>query len=163
MGDCIYLLSETNNHKPFRVFCVFRSSHFLCLWIVQVMNSQRKNHEAPLAIREWGWRFHHLGIPTNEEKPNEVHLEKFKLSVSGFETSPFGIEWMRYEPGCTIPDLIQRVPHIAFEVDNLEEALSKDSFVILTEPNSPSPGVRVAMIEHDGAPIELIDFSRHQE
>ena len=123
------------------------------------MSAQRKDHEAPLAIREWGWRFHHLGIPTSDKKPDERHIGNFKLAVSGFETSPFGIEWMRYGEGCNIPGLIQRVPHLAFEVDNLEEALLKDSFVILTEPNSPSPGVRVAMIEHDGAPIELIEFT----
>jgi hypothetical protein len=31
---------------------------------------------------------------------------------------------------------------------------------VITEPNSPSDGTRVAMIEHNGAPIELIEFGK---
>ena len=39
----------------------------------------------------------------------------------------------------------------------------KDIYLILviTEPNPPSTGVRVAMIEHHGAPIELIEFENN--
>jgi hypothetical protein len=122
------------------------------------MMKKRENSEPPLAIKDWGWRYHHLGIPVDQPVEGEVYLEKFKLYVAGFESSPFGIEWMRYEPGCTIPDLIQKVPHIAFEVDNLEEALEKSDFHIITPPNSPSEDVRVVMIEYNGAPIELIEF-----
>jgi hypothetical protein len=33
------------------------------------------------------------------------------------------------------------------------------NFKILSKPNAPSGGVRVAMIEHNGAPVELIEFS----
>jgi hypothetical protein len=33
---------------------------------------------------------------------------------------------------------------------------------ILTEPNPPSVGVMVALIEHNGASIELIEFSQKQ-
>jgi hypothetical protein len=63
---------------------------------------------------------------------------------------------MRYEPGSPVHDLIQSVPHLAFEVDDLEAALAGKE--VLTPPNSPSPGVRVAMIVDDGCPIELIQF-----
>jgi hypothetical protein len=65
---------------------------------------------------------------------------------------------MRFEPDSPISELIRTVPHIAFEVDDIEEALvGKD---VLTWPNSPSDGVRVAMIIHNGAPVELIQFRR---
>ncbi len=50
---------------------------------------------------------------------------QFKLYVSGFDTSPYGIEWMRYEPDSPIDELIKSVPHIAFEVDDLESELQK--------------------------------------
>jgi hypothetical protein len=30
---------------------------------------------------------------------------------------------------------------------------------VLIAPNSPSPGVRVAFIVHDGAPVELLEFN----
>jgi hypothetical protein len=120
----------------------------------------REDHEMPQSIVEWGWRYHHLGIPTNKVMPNEKYIPPFKFYVSGFETSPFGIEWMRFEKDSPIHHLIQTVPHIAFEVDDLEYELAHRDLKILTEPNSPSDGVWVVMIEHNGAPVELIQFKR---
>lgn len=35
-------------------------------------------------------------------------------------------------------------------------------FKILTYPNAPMDGVRVAMIEYDGAPIELMEFDENR-
>jgi hypothetical protein len=29
------------------------------------MTRKRKDHEPPLAIEKWGWKYHHIGIPTN--------------------------------------------------------------------------------------------------
>jgi hypothetical protein len=54
--------------------------------------------------------------------------------------------------------LIKSVPHVAFEVDDLEAAIKGRE--ILTEPNSPSAGVWVAMILDSGAPVELLEFRR---
>ena len=54
--------------------------------------------------------------------------------------------------------LIQTVPHLAFIVQNLDFELATHKFNIITEPNQPSNGVRVAMIEHNEAPIELMEF-----
>lgn len=124
------------------------------------MNSIRQDQDLPEAVKEWGWKYHHLGIPTNKKLPNEKYLPQFKFYVSGFSTSPFGIEWMRFEKDSPIDKLIQTVPHLAFEVDDLDLELETHDFKIITEPNSPSDGVRVAMIEHNGAPIELIEFER---
>jgi hypothetical protein len=117
---------------------------------------RRRDHEPPRALAEWGWRFHHLGVPTDVPRPGESYLPQFKMYVSGFGSSPFGVEWMRFEPGSPIPEVIQRVPHLAFEVDDLERALEGKE--VLTPPNSPSERVRVAMILHDGAPVELMQF-----
>lgn len=111
----------------------------------------------PLAIEEWGWKYHHIGIPTSESKEGEVYLGEFGMYVTGFETSPYGIEWMRFEENSPISGLIQKVPHIAFVVENLDEALKGKT--ILSEPNSPSEEVRVAMIIHNGAPVELMEFT----
>jgi hypothetical protein len=118
----------------------------------------RQDHEPPPAIARWGWRYHHLGIPTTVPRPEEEHLSHLKIHVSGFATSPYGIEWMRFDPDCAISDIIRTVPHIAFEVDNLEAAL--EGRELLGEVSSPSQGVRVAMFIHDGVPIELLEFSK---
>ncbi|MCX6559195.1 MAG: hypothetical protein NTZ26_01650 [Candidatus Aminicenantes bacterium] len=116
----------------------------------------RRDHEPPEAVAEWGWRYHHLGIPTTIPRPGEVYYAHLKIHVAGFSTSPYGVEWMRFDPDCPIHELIRAVPHLAFVVDDLDEALIGKT--LLGPPSSPSGGVRVAMILHDGAPVELMEF-----
>ena len=118
----------------------------------------RQDFKLPPCLASWGWEYHHIGIPTKRKMPDEKYLPDLKFYVSGFSTSPFGIEWMRFDADCPLPELIQTVPHIAFEVENIDEELSKHDFTILSEPDSPSAGVRTAMIKHNAAPIELIEF-----
>ncbi len=92
--------------------------------------------------------------------PGEIHIPHLGMYAAGFSTSPFGVEWVRFEKGSPVHPLVQTVPHVAFEVQDLERELRLRDFIVLTPPASPSDGVRVAMIEHNGAPIELIEFSR---
>jgi hypothetical protein len=103
-------------------------------------------------------RYHHLGIPTTVSRPGERHLAEFGVFVSGYETSPYGIEWMRWEPHATMPELVKTVPHVAFEVDDLAAEMAGHE--VLIQPNSPSPGLTVAFIVDDGAPVELMEFDR---
>jgi hypothetical protein len=103
-------------------------------------------------------KYHHIGIPTTKARPGEAYLPEYRVYHSGFEESPFGIEWMRYEPDCPLPELVKTVAHVAFEVDDLERELAGRRVII--PPNSPSPGVRVAFIEEDGAPVELLCFEK---
>ena len=118
----------------------------------------RKDCEQPAAVAKWGWRYHHTGIPNDNSRPGEQYIKHLKMYVSGFETSPYGIEWMRFEKDCLISELIRTVPHVAFEVDDLDVTL-KDKEVI-SEISSPSGGVRVAMIIDNDAPVELIEFRK---
>ncbi len=122
------------------------------------MNILRLDNELPLATSDWGWKYHHLGIPTKKRMPGETYLPKFKFHVSGFKTSPFGIEWMRFEKDSPVSKIIQLVPHIAFEVRDIDYELANHDFNVISEPESNTEGIRVAMIEHNGAPIELIEF-----
>lgn len=100
--------------------------------------------------------YHHIGIPTTVTRPGEVYLERYGMHVIGYDTNPFGIEWIRFEPDSPIPKLVQMVPHIAFVVDDLDAAL--EGREILIEPNSPSAGVTVAFIVDNGAPVEFLQF-----
>jgi hypothetical protein len=125
-----------------------------------VKNLKRENNEPPYVIAKLKWRYHHLGIPTKEKMPDEEYLPKLKFYVSGFNTSPFGIEWMRFEDNCPISEIIKTIPHIAFEVDDLDKELDDNDFEIIGKPESPSEGVRTVMIRHNGAPIELIEFRK---
>ena len=106
-------------------------------------------------------RYHHLGLPTSTARAGERHLPELRVFVQGFGTSPYGVEWMRYEPDCTLPDLVKTVAHVAFEVDDLEAELEGKEVVI--PPNSPAPGIRVAFIVDNGAPVELLQFVKPGE
>ena len=118
----------------------------------------RQDHEPPWATHRWGWRYHHTGIPTDQPRDGECYLDEFKMYVSGFAESPFGIEWMRFEPDSPIAELVRTVPHVAFVVDDLDEALVGKT--VLTPPNAPTAGLRVAMIVDNGCPIELMEFDQ---
>ena len=120
----------------------------------------RRDDAPPVAAQRWGWRYHHTGIPTLERKAGERYLPQFKMYVSGFAESPYGVEFMRFEAGSPLPELIRTVPHVAFEVDNIDEALVGKE--VLFQVTSPSPGIRSAMIIDNGSPIELIEFSRSE-
>ena len=78
------------------------------------------------------------------------------MHVSGYETSPFRIEWMRFDEDSPVPELVQRVPHVAFVVDDLQAALAGRE--VLIAPNSPSRGILVAFVVDDGAPVELMQI-----
>ena len=103
-------------------------------------------------------RYHHLGIPTATPMPGEVYLEDYKAYCTDHESNPFGIQWMRYEADCLLPELVKTVAHVAFEVDDLAAAL--EGHEILIAPNSPSKGVRVAFVVCDGAPVEFLEFAQ---
>jgi ketosteroid isomerase-like protein len=90
-----------------------------------------------------------------------VHIEHLKIYVEGFETSPYGVQWMRFDPDCGFPEVVCTVPHVAFEVDDLDAALAGKDVII--PPTSPSQGVRVAFIADDGAPVELLEYERTGE
>jgi hypothetical protein len=101
-------------------------------------------------------RYHHIGIPTQMPRDDEVYLENFKMYASGFDTSKFGVEWVRFDIDAPFPDLVKTVPHVAFVVDNLEAAIA--GMELLIPPNRPSEGVTVAFIVENGAPIEFLQF-----
>jgi hypothetical protein len=102
------------------------------------------------------YKYHHFGIPTKKPIVGEVYLKNYKVYHSGYETSEFGIEWMRYDDDCPLPEIVKTIPHIAFEVDDLQEALKGRNVII--PPNSPSKGTLVAFIEENGAPVELLQI-----
>ena len=118
----------------------------------------RKDHEPTPAIALWGWRFHHVGIPTTGPIRDEKYLSEYKFYCGGFSSSPFGAEWMRFESDSPVHELIKQIPHLAFEVDDLDLELQKHDFEVISPPGSPSEGVRTVMIVDNGVPIELIEF-----
>lgn len=101
-------------------------------------------------------KFNHIGIPTEARFDGEIDLPHLKVTVSDHQDNPFGIQWQRYWEDAPYSELVKTVPHVGFEVDDLDIALVGHKVII--EPNSPSHGVRVAFIEVRGAPVELLEI-----
>ena len=111
--------------------------------------------EAILRIptRNINLKYHHLGIPTKNKLKDERHLKHLKMYVSGYGKNPYGVEWIRFEEDAPYPELVKTVPHVAFEVNNMGEAIKGKKVII--EPNSPSRGVLVAFIEDKVRPLNF--------
>lgn len=103
-------------------------------------------------------KYHHIGIPTDKPLPENDYIQEYQLYASGYLASPYGIEWMKFDPDCPLPELVRTVPHVAFVVADLQAAIAGKKVIIA--PNNPGDGVTVAFIEDNGAPIELLQFDR---
>ena len=101
-------------------------------------------------------KYNHIGIPRTDRFEGEIPLPHLKITVSDHLNNAFGIQWQRYWNDAPYPELVKTVAHVAFEVDDLARALEGQQLII--EPDSPSPGVRVAFIEVNGAPVELMQI-----
>ena len=103
-------------------------------------------------------KYHHTGIPTQTPREDEIYVERFDFYCTDYQSNPYGIQWMRYGMNCNLPNLVKEVAHVAFEVDNLRDAIKGKEVII--EPNSPSNGVVVAFIVENGAPVEFLEFEK---
>ncbi len=101
--------------------------------------------------------FHHVGIPTTVPKPGEKYMEDVKVYVTGFDANEFGIEWLRFESGTPMPELVQKLAHVAYQVDDLDKAMKGRD--VIFGPHESGDGIRFVYIESDGAPVELIEIS----
>jgi hypothetical protein len=103
------------------------------------------------------YKYNHIGIPTTKKLENEKHLSDYDIYISGYQENEFNIEWTRYGENCSCPDIVKQLPHIAFEVTDILEAIKGHEVII--EPNNPSEGLLVAFVVINGAPVEFIQWT----
>jgi hypothetical protein len=102
--------------------------------------------------------FHHIGIPTTQKQPDDIYLADSKLYITDANQNEHRIEWLRFEPGSPLPDVLRTTPHVAFTVDNLEAALAGRKIIV--QPFAPMPGLKVAFILDGAAPVEYLEFAK---
>jgi hypothetical protein len=95
--------------------------------------------------------FDHIGIPAQGKHEGMRYLESKRLWLTSPSDHPFRVEWLWYEEGSPEADLVRTLPHVAYRVDSLEEALAGKR--VVAEPFDVFGEVRVGFIEVDGAPI----------
>ena len=105
--------------------------------------------------------FHHVGIPVPEKMAGMSYNKALKLYSTGYFENPYGIEWMYFDHDNPLPDIIKSMPHVAYRVDNLHEAI-KGKNVILA-PEKPADGVTVAFILDGINLIEFLQFDRPED
>jgi hypothetical protein len=104
--------------------------------------------------------YHHICIPTSVARHGEVHNPEYRLFSSGYFDSIHGLEWMRFESECPLPELIRTVPHIGFVVQDMETALADKE--VLLGPLSPTSGVTTATIAYGGTSLVTTDSAALQ-
>ena len=98
--------------------------------------------------------FNHIGIPTTFKREGETYLEDAKLYITAVADSEYNIEWLRFEEGSPMPEILKTTAHVAYMVDDIEKAMEGKQ--TLLEPFEPMEGLKVAFILEDGAPIEFM-------
>jgi hypothetical protein len=107
------------------------------------------------------YEFHHLGVPTNDVKPNERYNARFGMYTSDSDCRLLHIQWHRFEASSCLHPLLRTLPHPAFKVSDLTAAIA--GCTLLLEPYEPIEGFRVAIIEDGGLPVEFIQTTLTDE
>jgi hypothetical protein len=100
-------------------------------------------------------QFDHIGIPAAAKRDEMRFLESKRLWLTSPADHPYRVEWLWYEDGSPESELVRTLPHVAYRVESLEEALAGQN--VVAEPFDVFGEVRVAFIEVDGAPIEFVE------
>ena len=67
--------------------------------------------------------FNHVGIVTTEQVEGAMFNEGLKVWLTDYSKSPNRIEFLKFEEGSCLPELVQKQGHIAYTVPSLEEEL----------------------------------------
>jgi hypothetical protein len=102
--------------------------------------------------------FDHVGLPTSHRQPNEMYVEQTKVWVTDPAAHPHRLEYLRYEPDSPVTGPVRELPHMAFRVDNLEQAMAGEEIVL--GPFQATPTLRVVFIRKDGALFEFMESSQ---
>lgn len=103
-------------------------------------------------------KINHYGIPTQEKQVRETYAEGMKVHLTDYSKSANKIEFLRFEEGSWLPEIIQNVAHIAYEVPCMEEALKGAEVIV--EPMQGGENLTIAFIVEEGIPIELMCFDK---
>lgn len=99
------------------------------------------------------YEFHHFGIPLQDGKEDGVFSEKAGMYTVD-NPGKFRVQWHRFTDNSPLHPLLKTVPHVAFKVDNLEDAIRGEEIIL--GPYEPIDDYFVAVINDCGVPIELI-------
>ena len=101
-------------------------------------------------------QFEHLGLITDEVKPNARFVPATRVWVTDFTQHPYRIEWLRFEPDSPVTGPVRELPHVAYRVDDIEKAA--EGLKVLLAPFDAGPRICGFYQTDDGAVIELLTY-----
>jgi hypothetical protein len=107
--------------------------------------------------------YSHIGIPTTKKRYNEelVEGQGFSYYTTPYAANKWHVMWHRFPKNNGLPQTLTQLPHIAFDVQDLDKEIEEKK--VLLSPYEPLPGYRVAIIEDGGFPIEVIETKLNEE
>ncbi len=106
--------------------------------------------------------FDHIGIFTDEPQEGESWVESSRVWVTNPRLHPKRIEYLRaadppqIEPGNVALWKLWNLPHVAYKVDNLQEAIAGEEVIL--GPFEPGDFGTVAFVHKDGAVLEYLEY-----
>ena len=106
------------------------------------------------------YEFHHFGIPVQDGDTAGKFSAKAGMYTTIIQVS-FGCSGIALPMTHPLHPLLKTVPHVAFKVDSLAEAIAGETVIL--GPYEPIDDYRVAVIDDCGVPIELIETTLTDE
>lgn len=100
--------------------------------------------------------FNHVGLLSDVIPEGAVYNEGLSVWLTNFNESPNKIEFMKFEEGSCMPDLVQKQGHIAYAVSSLEDELMGEN--VIFGPVVCDEHLTIAFIEEEGIAIELMEI-----
>ena len=101
-------------------------------------------------------KFNHVGIVTDSIPVDAVYSDALNVWLTDFEKSSNKIEYLKFEEGCCMPELVQKKTHIAYSVPSLKDELEGKN--VIWGPIECSEHLSIAFIEEEGIALELMEF-----
>ena len=107
--------------------------------------------------------FDHIGIPTTQPQPGESWVEFSQVWVTNPRAHPQRFEYIRarnppqVDPANVGLWKLWNWPHVAYRVDNLQEALRGEELIL--GPFDPGGFGQVAFVLKDGVVIEYMEYT----
>lgn len=98
----------------------------------------------------------HMGIPITNKKPGMTYVDACKLWMSNPDDHDFKIEYLKFEEGGPFPEIMHKMPHVAFQVDDAAPYLAEADRVVFGPVDNPD-GSRMAFILKDDTLVELLE------
>jgi len=102
-------------------------------------------------------KFDHVGFIADEKKDEEDYVEATKVWVTNPKTHTFNVEWQRFEPDTPVTGPVRNQSHIAFQVEDLDEA--SKGMKLLLGPFWANEKLRVGFFQYkDGTVVEFVEY-----